>query len=151
MYHHLLVPIDGSPTAERGLREALALAAQQKARVTVVHVIDDFPIHMEMATVVNYQDVIDAMRKRGQELLSQASAAAAAVGVQAQVLLREVTQRRVADVLLEEAARQGCDLIVMGTHGRRGFSHFALGSDAEQVVRRAPVPVLLVRHAGEGA
>jgi len=49
MYTHLLVPIDGSPTAERGLQEALALAVDQKARVTMLHVIDDYPVTMEMA------------------------------------------------------------------------------------------------------
>jgi nucleotide-binding universal stress UspA family protein len=55
-------------------------------------------------------------------------------------------QGRVADVVVEEAAKSGCDLIVMGTHGRRGFSRLALGSDADLVVRSSPVPVLLVRN-----
>lgn len=60
--------------------------------------------------------------------------------------LREVTQGRVADIVIEEAAKTACDLIVMGTHGRRCFSRLALGSDAERVVRGSAVPVLLVRR-----
>jgi len=50
-------------------------------------------------------------------------------------------------VVVGEAEKAGCDLIVMGTHGRRGLSRLTLGSDAELVVRHAPVPVLLVRHS----
>jgi nucleotide-binding universal stress UspA family protein len=149
MYTHLLVPIDGSPTAERGLQEALALAVDQKARVTMLHVIDDYPVTVEMAAIVNYQEIIDAMQRSGQEVLGKAKAAADASGLQSQTVQRQVTQRRVGEVIVEEAAKQGCDLIVMGTHGRRGFSHFAWGSDAEHVVRRAPVPVLLVRHEAD--
>lgn len=149
MYTHLLVPVDGSATAERGLQEALALAADQKARVTLLHVVDDYAIHMAMAAVIQYQDIIDAMQGSGQELLARAGATAAASGVRAQTVQRQVTHRRVGEVIVEEAAQQACDLIVMGTHGRRGFSHFAWGSDAEHVVRRSPVPVLLVRHEAE--
>lgn len=150
MYKHLLVPADGSATGERGLREAIALATDQKARLTILHVIDDFAIHMDMAAVVSYAEVIDAMRKSAQDLLGRASAAAAASGVQAQTLERQVTKRRVAEVIVEEATALGCDLIVMGTHGRRGFNRLAMGSDAEMVVRLAPVPLLLVRHEEAG-
>jgi nucleotide-binding universal stress UspA family protein len=53
---------------------------------------------------------------------------------------------RVADTIVDEARSTKCDLVVMGTHGRRGFSHVLLGSDAERVVRQCPLPVLLVRH-----
>ncbi|NDZ18444.1 hypothetical protein C7T35_07685 [Variovorax sp. WS11] len=65
--------------------------------------------------------------------------------------LREVTQGRIANVVVDEARSSGCDLIVMGTHGRRGFSRLALGSDADLVVRQSPVPVLLVRDDPEQA
>jgi nucleotide-binding universal stress UspA family protein len=149
MYHHLLVPIDGSPTAERGQREALALAAELKARVSFLNVVDDYLVNMDLVAVATYPDVVDALRRKGEEVLSRAAAAAAAAGVQAQTLQRSVTSRRVADVIMEEATQQGCDLIVMGTHGRRGIGHFMLGSDAEHVVRRAPVPVLLIRQPGQ--
>jgi nucleotide-binding universal stress UspA family protein len=53
---------------------------------------------------------------------------------------------RVCDMILEEARQSGAELIVMGTHGRRGLSRVALGSDAELVLRESSVPVLLVRQ-----
>lgn len=146
MYKHLLVPADGSPAGERGLREAIALAADQHAQLTVLTVIDEFPLGLEMATVVNLQEVLTELRRAGQDLLDQAAEAARAAGVQADTLLRDVMKRSVADIILEEAAGRGCDLIVMGTHGRRGLRRLTLGSDAELVVRLATVPVLLVRQ-----
>ncbi len=54
--------------------------------------------------------------------------------------------QRVGDTIVDEARSAGCDLVVMGTHGRRGVSHALLGSDAERVARQCPVPVLLVRQ-----
>lgn len=89
------------------------------------------------------------MRGYGQDLLSKAQAAAALAGVTAESSLREVTHGRIAKIVIDEARSSGCDLIVMGTHGRRGFSRLALGSDADLVVRQSPVPVLLVRDDPE--
>jgi nucleotide-binding universal stress UspA family protein len=63
-------------------------------------------------------------------------------------VFREVTQGRVAELIVDEAQKSGCDLIVMGMHGRRGFSRMAMGSEAERVVRFSPVPVLLIRQEG---
>jgi nucleotide-binding universal stress UspA family protein len=62
--------------------------------------------------------------------------------------MREVAAGPVADVVVREAGRQRADLVVIGTHGRRGVRRLVLGSDAEQVVRASRVPVLLVRGAG---
>ena len=58
---------------------------------------------------------------------------------------KDLWDRRIATAIVEEAAAWGADLIVIGTHGRRGFEHLVLGSVAEGVVRRATVPVLLIR------
>jgi nucleotide-binding universal stress UspA family protein len=149
MYQHILVPLDGSATAERGFQEALRLAAEQKSKLRLLHVIDDFPMLMEMSAVSSFEASMRKVREYGEEVLSKARAAAAALDVQADTVLREVTQGRIADVVVEEARTSGCDLIVMGTHGRRGFSRLALGSDADLVVRASPVPVMLVRSASE--
>ena len=145
MYHRILVPLDGSATAERGLREAIGLAAEQKARVSLLHVADNFPMLVEMSSVTSYQEMLNELRRYGEDVLAKAKRAAADAGVQADTLLREVTQGRVADVIIDEARKTGCGLIVMGTHGRRGFSRLTLGSEAERVVRSSTVPVLLVR------
>ena len=145
MYQHILVPLDGSATAERGLREAVRLAAEQKSKLRLLHVIADYPLLMDMSSAVSFESMMQEVRGYGQNVLSKAQAAAASADVPAETVLREVVRGRVAKVVVEEARDSGCDLIVMGTHGRRGFSRLALGSDADLVVRESPVPVLLVR------
>lgn len=148
MFHRILVPIDGSKTAAIGLQEAIRLAAEQKASLHLLHVVDDFPMIVELANVTAYNDVINSLREYGEHLLSDARALAAKADVKCEVALREATGERIASVVLDEAKATGCDLIVMGTHGRRGVSRLTMGSDAELVVRASPVPVLLVRHPG---
>ena len=145
MYQHILVPIDGSETAEQGLYEAIRLAADQKARLRLLYVIDDFPMLTEMSSVANFDTSLQRLRDHGQQLLFNSRKLANDSGVQADPVLREVTAGRVSNTVVDEAKTAACDLIVMGTHGRRGFSRMALGSDADLVVRTSPVPVLLVR------
>jgi nucleotide-binding universal stress UspA family protein len=145
MYLHILVPLDGSATSERGLREAVRLAAEQKAKLRLLHVIDDFPMLMEMSSAFSFEALKREVRAHGDALLAKGIEAAAGAGVEAETVTREVTRGRIATVVVDEARESGCDLIVMGTHGRRGFSRLALGSDADLVVRTSSVPVLLVR------
>ena len=152
MYHHILVPLDGSVTANRGLIEAIGLALDQKARLHVLHVVDDSPIVVQISSATNHEQTerarvrMSSQLEYGAALLSKAKRAAADAGVQAETRLREIAQERIAEVIVEEATKVGCDLIVMGTHGRRGISRLMMGSDAELVVRTSRVPVLLVRQ-----
>lgn len=149
MYHRILVPLDGSPTAERGLREAVRLAVELKGKLRLLHVIDDFPMLMEMSTISNFEAGLQKMRDYGASVLAAGKATVLRSEVEVETMLREVTHGRIADVVIEEARKAACDLIVMGTHGRRGFSRLALGSDADLVVRGSPVPVLLVRQESD--
>ena len=146
MYQHILVPLDGSVTAERGLHEAVRLAAEQKGRLRLLHVVEDLPMLGEMPVMSSLDASLQKMRAFGEEVLAKGRQIAAEAGVQAEVVLNEATQGRIADVVVDEARRSGCDLVVMGTHGRRGLNRLALGSDAEAVARNCPVPVLLVRN-----
>ena len=152
MYHHILVPLDGSATANRGLIEAIGLALDQKACLHVLHVVDDSPVVVQMSSATNHEQTerarvrMSSQLEYGAALLGKAKRAAADAGVQAETRLREIAQERIAEVIVEEAAKVGCDLIVMGTHGRRGISRLMMGSDAELVVRISRVPVLLVRQ-----
>ncbi|MEW6703665.1 MAG: universal stress protein [Pseudomonadota bacterium] len=147
MYSRILVPIDGSATAERGLQEAIALATQLKSQLVLAHIVDDYPIMVEMASAVNFEEARRGMLKFGEQLLEKARQRTAEAGVSCEAVLREVTSIRAADAIVEEATKRDCKLIVMGTHGRRGFNRLAMGSDAELVLRESPVPVLLVRRA----
>jgi len=149
MYQRILVPLDGSATSDCGVREAVGLARGQKAVLYFLHVVDDFSMLVEMTSVRSYEEMLKGLRHYGLEVLAKAKHVADEVGVHGESLLREVTNERVADVIVNQAKQHSCDLIVMGTHGRRGFSRIAMGSEAEQVARTSPVPVLLVRQPGE--
>ena len=145
MYKRILVPIDGSDTAARGLAEAIALARELKATVRLLNLTSDFVLMVEMTSAIDYEKFREGLNQFGQRLLAQASEQAKAQGVTAETSLHDLRGDRVADAIVEEARRSRCDLIVIGTHGRRGVSRAMLGSDAENVARSSPVPVLLVR------
>lgn len=146
MYDKILVPLDGSPTSERGFEEAVALARVMKSRLVLLHVVDTVPVPLDMINTTTWHDISDGLRQRGQGLLDRASQTAATHAVASEARLIEGRVERVSDTIVGEARSADCDLVVMGTHGRRGFGHVLLGSDAERVVRQCPMPVLLVRH-----
>jgi nucleotide-binding universal stress UspA family protein len=145
MYGKILVPIDGSETSKRGFTEACRLAKDQGARLRCLFVIDEHYLTANYMGFMYLPDLIDKLRDNGKEILDDAAEQARKSGVQVESVIRESAERRVSFLILNEAKTWAADLIVMGTHGRRGFSHLALGSDAESVVRNSPVPVLLVR------
>lgn len=146
MYQRILVPIDGSSTAEKGLSEAIALAKMSGAQIRLLHVVDAMSVVVGADGFASYSaEILPLLREAGNEIVRRARASVEAAGVAVDVMLREVLSGRVADQVVEEAAVWKADLIVIGTHGRRGVRRLILGSDAEQVLRSANVPVLLVR------
>jgi nucleotide-binding universal stress UspA family protein len=145
MYHRILVPIDGSATSQRGLQEALGLAKAFDASLVLLHVTEVYPMMMDMATATTWEQVTSSMREVGQRVLDKAHEAAKSAGVASEAHLEDAPGLRVCDVIVDQARDRKCDLIVMGTHGRRGIEHAVVGSDAERVVRMSPVAVLLVR------
>lgn len=150
MYRNILVPVDGSPTAECGLREAVRLARSAKAKLVLLHVVNELPAFANIEARGYGMEVANAMVEKGRRLLEKAQARAARLGVEGGTVLRRILGGPVAPEIVREAARLGSDLIVIGTHGRRGIRRLLLGSDAELVVRRSPVPVLLVRATPPG-
>jgi len=146
MYQRILVPIDGSPTSERGLVEAIALARLTGGTLCLVHVLDELIFTTGFETGAIYMtDILPALRQRGAQILETAKGRVAAAGVAVETVSAESFARRTSDVIVEQATEWRADLIVLGTHGRRGINRALLGSDAEQVLRMAPMPVLLVR------
>ena len=148
MYQRILVPVDGSDTAKRGLDEAVRLSKALGARVKLVHIVDESVLALNPETGVAAAPLVEDFATSGKAILEEARADAAAQGIDADTALHENFTGRVADLILDEARKSGADLIVMGTHGRRGLRHAVLGSDAEAVVRGSNVPVLLVRAPG---
>jgi len=130
-----------------GLNEALRLARNQKARVRLIHIVDEITIFSSAEGGLNIEPVIESLKSGGKRILERAAKLAASRGIKAETELFENATSRVAGVLVARARRWCAELIVMGTHGRRGVNRLVLGSDAELVVRNSPVPVLLVRSA----
>ena len=146
MYRRILVPVDGSNTSRKGLREALKLAGSDGARVRVVHVVDeDMMSAAKPAGFGGDRAFVAALKDAGKKTLAEAAAVAEKNHVRVECAQRMSGGRRVSEVILDEAKKWRADVLVMGTHGRRGLNRLILGSDAERVLREAPVPVLLVR------
>jgi nucleotide-binding universal stress UspA family protein len=141
------VAVDGSPTSMRGLREALRVAKDDRAQLLLLHVVNEFYAFATLDGAAPAADLVPALREGGRRTLDKAKALAEKAGVSAKTVLRETLGGAAADTIVREARKQRADLIVLGTHGRRGIRRMVLGSDAEQVVRASPVPVLLVRAA----
>lgn len=146
MYAKILVPIDGSAASHRGYEEAVALARKMDSSLVLLHVIDAMPMPLEGVPSSVLEEMIEAQRKLGESLLERARTTAIGYGIAADIRLVDGRAERIADAIIAEALASRCELVVMGTHGRRGFSRVMIGSDAERVVRSCPVPVLLVRH-----
>jgi nucleotide-binding universal stress UspA family protein len=144
-YKRILVPVDGSATSNAGLREAAKLAKAQRAKLRLLHVVDEFTAFSTPDGGINVATIVDVLKRGGRQVLQRTQRLAAALGVKAETVLCESLGARVADVITQQAKRWRADLIVMGTHGRRGVNRLLLGSAAELVVRSAPVPLLLVR------
>lgn len=146
MYQRILVPIDGSATSDFGLEEAIKLAQLTGASLRLVHVVDALTITKGLLPSAHYADEVPAQKKEaGEQILEEARTRVAASGVKVEAFLFDSVLPRVSETVIEQAKAWNADLIVIGTHGRRGVGRVLLGSDAEQIMRMAPVPVLLVR------
>jgi len=151
MYAHILVAIDSSTTAQKALDEAIRMAVALRAGLCIAHAIDVSALLQHgMGIGTSYIDtekVKGEIRDVGNRLLDQAVAKAAAGGCQAERMLIESNKdRRVAEMIADGARDWGADLVVIGTHGRRGFERMLVGSVAENLVRIAATSLLLVRE-----
>jgi len=145
MYSKIMVPVDGSATSTRGLTEAIALAKLVKGRIRLVHIVNELVLVPAYAAGVQSGHVVDSMRAQGKSLLEEAEAQVRSNAIEYDSVMIESVGGPAGDIIVEQANKWGAELIVLGTHGRRGLKRMVLGSDAEHVVRHSSVPVLLVR------
>ena len=152
MYKRILVPMDGSETAKRAFDYALSLARESRAELIPLYVID-IPMVAYEAPGFDPSIIRNALLETGEQLKKEASAAMQRDGVKGTPKVVEVDKPggNVPERILEEARASRCDLVVMGTHGRRGVQRLMLGSVAERFTRMSCCPVLLVPGSTEGA
>jgi nucleotide-binding universal stress UspA family protein len=153
MFKKVLVAFDGGDAARQGLITALALAADQRAMLFVLHVLEGMPAGWsayvdEQFRPARVEALLQGLRVSGQKVLDEAQAMSSRQGCAMKALLVDARGRSVADVILAQIQEVGADVVVIGTHGREGMSRLVMGSAAESVLRHAEVPVLLVRAPG---
>ncbi|MFY9183956.1 universal stress protein [Limnohabitans sp.] len=142
LFKKILVPIDGSQTASKALDYALKLAQADQAEVRLVYCID------ELSLLSNHEysgEIAQLARENGHKVLESGMALASTAKVKADTRLIDRVGQRLGESVADAAGEWGADLVVLGTHGRRGIGRVLLGSGAEQVMRMSPVPVLMVR------
>jgi nucleotide-binding universal stress UspA family protein len=149
MYGKILVPVDGSETSTCGLNEAIKIAKAQGTQLRLLHIVNEFILDCTYSPGLYAENLIETLVKAGREVLDTAEKAVKCAGVKTDTVLIESIGGAAADLILAQAKQWHADLIVMGTHGRRGLARLAMGSDAEQVARAATVPVMLVRGVAQ--
>ena len=143
MYEHILVPTDGSAASEGAVEHAVDLAKQYDATIHALYVVDSGSYtSLEAGSDI----VLEALKDEGKTAVGHVVDAAEEAGVDVESRVQTGTAHR---AILDYAEAEGCDLIVMGTHGRTGLNRYLLGSVTERVVRSSDVPVLTVRAAEE--
>ena len=148
MYQRILVPVDGSPTSNAGLAEAIKMAKLTGARLRLLHIVDEMPFVMSGEGYgAMAGDVLALLREAGEKILEEARAQVKDSGIAVDTALFDGFAGSLCDRIAQQVEDWHADLIVLGTHGRRGTKRLLIGSDAEQVLRTASVPVLLVRAA----
>jgi nucleotide-binding universal stress UspA family protein len=149
MYQRILVPVDNSATSRAALEEVKRFAKEQHAQVRVVHVIDLAQFAWSANEFLDVPQLQETLRDSARRILSDSTALLESVGLKSESALLETWGGLLAKAVVEDAAKWGADLVIMGTHGYGGLTHILLGSVAEGVVRHSHIPVLLVRAKPE--
>ncbi|PWY54317.1 universal stress protein [Legionella qingyii] len=142
MYKQIMVAVDDSNASTLALKEAIKLAKNQNSKIWMIHIIDTL-----YEGDVDRKSFIELTRQKGQEVLNSMKKILSRSKIEFEMKLTELTpsKPKIAEKLVNEATALSADLIVIGTHGRRGIHHILTGSIAEEIIRISKTPVLLVR------
>lgn len=148
MYRHILVAIDDSRTSRRALDEAIAIAKLSGGTLEIAHAVDESLVHAfttHGAALADARQLEKALINSGETILDDAVNLARQAGLEPKKRLVAAPDMHAADQVAKAVGDSGADLLVVGSHGRRGFRRLLLGSVAENLVRKVAVSVLLVR------
>lgn len=148
MYKHVFIAIDDSRTSQKALDEAIAVAKAHDATLEVAHAIDEQLVHVFHAggvTTTSAKQLKQVLETGGQDVLTKALEKASAAGVKTKTHLLKGHGQHTDDLIANAVKTSGADLLVVGSHGRRGVRRLLLGSVAENLVRKVGVSVLIVR------
>ena len=149
MYKHILIPTDGSELSDKAVEAAIKLAKLAGARITAFHAVEPYPLQgayaAEASGVAELQPEIFAERSEEYARRVLDAVASAAAAAQVQCTTSYATSRSASQAIVDKAAAENCDLIVMASHGRRGLEGFLLGSETQKVLTHTSIPVLVYR------
>jgi nucleotide-binding universal stress UspA family protein len=148
MYKRIMVAVDESFMTDKVLATAVELARLSGAQLAICHAVDETIFAQRNVAMMLPNSVGKAeyrLRVGAQGFLGEAAETARAGGIEAEIRLIESEEKHVSDMLAEASAEWKADLLVVGTHGRRGMERFFVGSVAERLVRKAEISLLLVR------
>ncbi|MCL2831304.1 MAG: universal stress protein [Betaproteobacteria bacterium] len=147
MFKHILVPTDGSELSQDTARRAVSFARESGARITAFYAKPEYPVtyYGEGALIdpTTPEKFAEMAEQQAQEVLGFVSALCSEAGVECTTLT--ATNDVPYEAIIEATAAQGCDLVFMASHGRRGISAFLLGSETNKVLTHSKVPVLVYR------
>ncbi len=146
MFKHILMPTDGSAHSERAVERGIELAKLCGAKVTGIHVLQDYQMMMASEGMVppGMEEQMDKQaRDQAANFLAFVEKAAANAGVPCETLVTKGNQPY--DAIVDTANTRGCDLIVMTSRHRKGLSALLIGSEASRVLHRSSIPVLTFR------
>ncbi|MFO7189882.1 MAG: universal stress protein [Pseudomonadota bacterium] len=151
MIRHILLPTDGSSLSLEAVKAGVDMAKSYSAAVTIYHALEPFPLFLRDESPVLNPNLVKQLeqetREAGERLAEEAKRLAEESGVSVKV---EVDRPLSPDEGIVEAAKRcGCDLIFMASHGRSGVARLLLGSVAQKVLARSPVPVMVYRGSRE--
>ena len=146
MYHHILIPTDGSPLSTVAVEHSMDFARDANAKVTVLTVVSPFDAFSTDAVGLADNTRADYERRarmQAAQILTDAQLKAKARGVPCEV--EQLESDSPYDVIIKTADKRGCDLIAMASHGRRGVAAIVLGSETLKVLTHSKIPVLVYR------
>ena len=150
MYRHILVATDGSRLSDKAVKQAIQFAKKLKARLTAIHVVSDYRIRLRQGEGFPAAD-LPVLQKRFDEAEAAATRkifdkvrnATSKAGIACDTVAPAGSSAY--EVILRQAAKSRCDLIVMGSHGRSGLQGLLLGSETAKVLSHSKIPVLVCR------
>jgi nucleotide-binding universal stress UspA family protein len=147
VYKHILIPIDGSPTADKAVQAGVDFARGAKARVTLFTAVPEYepPGDAELLArrAVSLWDHERLSRDKAQAILQPAAERLRAAGIECQTAYAECNRPH--EAIIDAARAHGCDLILMSSHGRRGLSELWYGSETHAVLKHSSIPTLVYR------
>ena len=150
MFKHILLPTDGSELSDKVAKQAIAMAREAGAKITVINVMPDYdkyvserylvPALMAAPVKTKYREEAAAIST---EILGHVCSAATAAGVECAPV--SVIDDSPHEAIIKQAAQSGCDVIIMASHGRKGLQSLLLGSETQKVLVHSKLPVLVCR------